>query len=297
MYAPRISAWRGLGAEPVYSLGYYVAGGAYTPAADGHSLTIHPDDQPGKSVQLVNLAPAWGSVENLLKIYAGRPRVIFGGYLLSDGRMVSNGGAGSLGANEFATTTGPDASNNPDYVTAIYPAAPAPAPDAPPPPAPPPPAPPWTGKQAGAVHVTGGGIPENVQFFAADGTTYKLASASDPTNAVELATIAPQGPSLTVTGTWDQAGKLVAVTDWFITDLGAGEKKYGVTPEGVLVPQSPEYPSTDWPGGLPKEPAGSGTPAPAPAAVLAGAASATVGLVVGLGLLAVLLAGAAGRRK
>ena len=139
MYAPSISAWRGLGADPVYSLGYYVAGGKWQAAPDGHTITIFPDDQPGKSVTLVNLAPAWGSVENLIRIYQGvKDRVVFGGYLLSDGRMVSNGGAGSLGPNEFAKTTGPDPSNNPAHVTAIYPAAPAPAPGAPPPPAAPP---------------------------------------------------------------------------------------------------------------------------------------------------------------
>ena len=147
------------------------------------------------------------------------------------------------------------------------------------------------------MKVTGGGIPENVALFAADGVTYKLASASDPTNATELATTAPQGPALTVTGSWEPAAKLVAVTDWYITELGPGVKKYGVTPEGNLGPQSPDYPSTDWPGGLPKEPA-----APAPSgngAAPTGAApsSATVGLIVGVGLLVAMLAGAAAGRR
>lgn len=296
MYAPSISAWRGLGADPIYSLGYYVVGGAWQPAADGHTLTIFPDDQPGKSVTLINLAPAWGSVESLIQTYKGRARVVFSGYLLSDGRLVSNGGAGSLGANEFAATRGPDPSQNPAHVTAIYPAAPAPAADAPPPPAAPPPPPPWTGKQSASVKVTGGGIPENVQLFAADGITYKLASASDATNATELATTAPQGPALTVTGSWEPAAKLVAVTDWYITELGPGEKKYGVTPEGNLGPQSPDYPSTDWPGGLPKEPAAPSGNGAAPTEAAA-PSSATVGLIIGVGLLVAMLAGAAAGRR
>jgi len=296
LYAPPPSGWRGLGADPVYCLGYYVAGGAWQAAPDGHSLTISPDDQPGKSLTLVNLTPAWGSVENLIQIYAGRARVIFSGFLLSDGRFVSNGGAGSLGANEFAATRGPDPSQVPSYITDLYPLAPAPAPDAPPEPPPPPPAPAWTGEQSASVQVTGGGIPENVRLFAADGTTYKLASASDATNATELATTAPQGPALTVTGRWDPAGALVAVTGWYITELGPGEKQYRITPEGNLGPQSPDYPSTDWPGGLPEEP-GAAEPGATPGAEAA-PSSATVGLVVGLGLLVAMLAGAAaGRRR
>ncbi|HUT98889.1 MAG TPA: hypothetical protein VM054_07430 [bacterium] len=260
----------GLGAEPVYALGYYVAGGAWHASPDGHSIIISPDDQPGKTVTLVNITPAWGSVESLIKTYgeAGKARVVFGGFLLSDGRMLSNGGAGSLGANEFATTTGPDPSNLPSYVTDIYPAAPAAPAPAEPTPAPAP-TPPWTGEQIATVHVTGQGIPENATLYGADGKTYKIAAGSDPAAATWLATYAPQGPALMVTGTWDPVAGLVTVQDAYIE--ATGSRGYGVTPTGELGPPSTEYPSTtpEGTGLMPTTPAGApGAPgAPAPSTV------------------------------
>lgn len=289
-----------MGAEPVYCMGYYAVGGNFTSSADRKTITVVPDDQPGKSYTFYN-NPAWApenqtTIAELIATFGTSGRTIFSGSLLSDGRIISNGGGGKLSPNEFAATQGPNPAGCSPSVTGMFPPAPAPGPGTPAPPPPPPPAPPWEGTQGATVQVTGGGIPENVKVYGADGVTYRLASSSDPTNATELATTAPQGTPLTIRGRWDPATGLVAVSTWWITQLGEGEKKYGITPEGQLGPQSPDYPSTDWPGGLPKTPA-AGAPGPgAPAAGLAGT-EGTVALVFALGLLGAMLLAVASRGR
>jgi len=124
----------------------------------------------------------------------------------------------------------------------------------------PPPA--WTGAQAATVHVSGAGVPENVTLYGADGFQYKLASATNPTAATELATTAPQGTALTVTATWDAAAGLAAVTDWYITTLGQGSKTYELAPTGEVVQ----------PGTAPSDGGAGQQPAPGPAVTTAGLA-------------------------
>lgn len=287
---------RGTLGQAVYCLGDHAVGGAVTWAADNSSAVIIPDDNPGSPVTLVN-APGWNSVQSLAATYKGRfPRVIFSGDLLTNRTLISDGGAGSLGANEFAKTTRRGECR--PYLGGSYGSAPA-APSAP---AEPPPPPPFTGTQEATVNVVGGGIPANVTVYAADGIAYKLASSSDATNAQELATIAPQGPALKITGRWDPAAKTVSVTSWLI--VATGDKKYGVDPETrEVVPQRPGIPSTDWPG-VPAEypqespepsgapgnggaPGGAGSPSPAaPGEPAAAGMGWGLGLLVGLAVLA-----------
>lgn len=109
---------------------------------------------------------------------------------------------------------------------------------------------PWTGEQVATISYDGAS--RVVTVYGADDVTYTVDPDNTPPAIMEeLQTTAPQGERLVMRGAWDPAEGFVDVMDWYIEKLGPGEKKYGVTPEGDLVPQGPDVPSTDWPGGLP----------------------------------------------
>jgi len=285
----------GLG-QALTCLGYTAVGGSWTPGTDGHSLIITPDDNPGEKITLID-PPAYApeqqtTIAGLIRTYSGR-RTAFSGYLLSDGRMVSDGGAGSLSANEFYRRRELDPAQCVGVraqAMGIPGPAPAPPPGAtPPPPATPPPAPPsWTGEQIATVQVTGAGIPENATLYGADGRTYKIAAGSEASAAIWLATYAPQGPALVVKGAWDPGAGLVVVQDAYIQ--ATGSRGYGVMPTGEMGPPSTDYPSStpEGTGLMPRTPeAAPGAPG-APAPSTAGAAPGGVALWI-LGGLAVAL--------
>jgi len=157
-----------------------------------------------------------------------------------------------------------------------------------------PPPEPWSGEQVATISYDG--ATRVVTVYGADGEVYQVdPSATPPAILEELQTTAPQGTRLVIDGDWTPADGLVGVVDWYIEQLGEGEKKYGVD-EGSLVPQSPDVPSTDWPGGLPTtdprhpdyagEDGGTGeaaTPTRAGMGGGAGIALAALGLVLVLG--------------
>lgn len=293
--------WHGLGAD-VYCQGTIRTGGLATES--GGVLTLVPDDNPGKSYRLVDmfhvdqLPSSW--VDTYRPKFGTTQRLSVSGALLTDGRILGQG-FGHMGPNETYLQWGgtvidpscPAWINDParcsaglqcfdpmpagsTTTTGTQPEAPKPA---------------WDGAQDATIRYdasTG-----KVTVFGADGTAYVMDDARTPTAiASELKTTAPQGTMLVVTGHWDPAAGTVAVDDWYIKALGEGEKKYGITPQGTLGPQSPDYPSTDWPGGLP--PTSSGGPETTSTTTTT-TAQAGMGWLWGLGLLGALYA--ASRRK
>lgn len=298
--APAVGRWTGLGADPVYCMGMMAVGGDFTVAPDRKSLTLRPDDQPGKVFtfveQLWNPPQNQNTIAYLADTFGMSGRAVLSGWLLSDGRIVATGSGGKLMVNQFAPTqpVNPDNPNCPTYAAAAAMFPPYPYGEggtAEPEPEPPPP--PWTGEQVATVRLQPtAGLPENVHVYGADGFTYKLASSSDETSATELATTAPQGPNLLITGKWDPGTLLVSVTSWKIE--ATGDRKYGVTPEGDIAPQSPDLPSTDWPGGpVPT----TTTAAPDGGASSGGGVqSASLGIFVGLALLGAVMVGASKRK-
>jgi len=268
MYSGNVGA--GLLGEAPYCTGAYSVGGAFKVAPDFSTLTIWPDDDPGNPV--VYTSPpgyATSTIKEFAAAQGSTGRAVARADWISDGRKFYYGGSGRLSANEFAKKQGPQGCNvyttSPDYLNIPQGVAEAPEPTTTTAPTAPPS---WTGPQDATVHVDGAGIPEHVTIYGADGWQYKLASASNPTDAMELATTAPQGTHLTITAMWDAAAGLAAVTDWYVTSLGPGQKKYGVdTTTGEVVPPGPGIPSTDYPGGQPAAApaADAGGPSAAPA--------------------------------
>lgn len=237
--------WRGLG-QGVWCVGRIRTGGNYSSGGPGVIL-LTPDDRPGTTFRVEN-KPGDDMVNRIQSMVGNTGRVAVDGQELSDGRIIQTGGWGKLQPNEPYTTQtfGPDSC----LESLGYAAQPGDveqegggAEEAPPPP--------WTGEQAATIRYDGS--TRTVTVFGADGVTYVLDKAGTPAEIVtELSGTAPQGTRLVITGAWDPGAGDVAVSDWYIEELGEGEKKYGID-EGKLVPQSPDVPSTDWPGGLPTD--------------------------------------------
>lgn len=289
------------------AVGVIRTGGSYRQVGPD-VLELTPDQAPGVVYTLKDAPNATSTtVADILETRGPSGRIALSGTLLSNDTILMAGGWGTMGPNErwdepfigiFQerwrggnvnwTTVFSDRTLGPiTLCLGAHPLRDA-KPDTS--------EPPWTGQMVATVQVNGAGVPENVELNAADGIRYALASASEETDAVELATTAPQGTRLVVTGRWDPGAALVAVSDWYIEELGEGVKKYGVGQEGDetgdIVHQRPDVPSTDWPGGPDPEtgiprfgpPAnGNGQPQEAPSPAAAG-----VPWWVGLGLVAAL---------
>lgn len=229
-------------------------------------LELTPDQAPGVTYTLMDLPgrKTGSTIADILAARGDAGRIALSGDLLSDDTILLAGGWGTMGVNERWDETpigiftdrwrgGNVAWDNLFSSNRLGPIqicmGAHPLRDARPDTS----EPAWTGPQVATVEVVGAGRPENVRLNAADGIEYALAAGSELVEAQELATTAPQGPPLVVTGTWDPAGGLVEVTDWYIQELGPGVRKYGVGQEGDetgdLLPQRPDLPSTDWPGG------------------------------------------------
>jgi len=235
MYASTLAGGPGLLGDTVACVGHVAVGGDFTPSPDRTTAVVVPDDNPGHPVTVFGPMAAF-VVSSMAS--AGALRAAFSGDLLSDGTLLSDGGAGKLSANEFYATQDRGACS----ATALqsYPAAGTGSTSAstvvdtlavdtattPPPTA----SGQFTGPLQATVNVAGGGLPENVEVYAADGRKYKLASASDASAAAALAA----GPTgvLTITGTWDPATGLVAVSSFSAPSTNAYVA--ATTPENVV---------------------------------------------------------------
>jgi hypothetical protein len=186
-----------------------------------------PDDAPGTTVRVVNRTPQHTNVQRLQATvrehYGAGRRAVFSGVLLSDGRLISDGGMGQQGQNQFTATQ--DRGPCPSWAAAEYDAPIPILPDEPETP------PPYTGPQDATITGQRGGDPFVVKVYGADGYMYHIAPDSDPTSMDELSGIAPQGATLVITGTWDRDTLLVSVTDWYIGELGPGHRTYGIDPD------------------------------------------------------------------
>lgn len=239
----------------VYCLKSVALGGEWQALADLSAILLVPDDKPGKVYRVVGRAGG-NRIQSITNTYGMSGRAAFSGALLSDDTLISDGGVGQLGPNEdyqeqprgdcpgwvvdlFGTTPpadGPIATTcDPGYVkinnecVSVLP---------------------WDGEQRVSINLSPSyGIPENVVVYGVDGFQYRLdLSASEPGAQRTLATTAPQGSPLVIRGRWDPAALIVRVDDWWIFELGPGEREYGIDETGLVAPRA-GIPTTANPGG------------------------------------------------
>lgn len=245
------------------AVGVIRSGGSYRQTGPD-TLALTPDQAPGVTYTLTDAPERPGTIQDILDARGPEGRIAFSGTLLDDDTIIMAGGWGTMGPNEvwnepflgifqerwrggnvnWETVFSDQLLGPVTICLGQHPLRDAAEPE---------PVAAWEGSQVATVTVQGAGIPANVRLAGEDGFFYTLAPSSNPTAATELATTAPQGTRLVVTGRWDSEAGEAAVFDWYIEELGEGVKKYGIGQEGEetgdIVHQRPDVPSTDWPGG------------------------------------------------
>ena len=218
-------------------------GGEFQATADQQALLLVPDDQPGKVIRVIGGPGNTTRIPRFIRSYGSRGRAAFSGALMSDDSLISDGGAGALRPNQnYVEQPRGDcpqriidafgvSSPEPETAVAI--------------------APPWEGLQRVSINLDPPlGIPENVLVYGVDGNQYRVdTSASNQDQMKTLATIAPQGSPLGISGRWDPTAKMVRVDDWYIWELGAGAQEYGIDETGLVAPRA-GIPTTANPGGM-----------------------------------------------